>query len=350
MAKANKKILVTGGAGYIGSHSVIELINAGYTPIVVDNLSNAHNTVFTGLNNILGFDVTHYNVNCNDHSILSHIFKKEETIVGAIHFASHKSVGESVKLPLQYYKNNIQSLITLIEVMMENEVYNLVFSSSCAVYGDAEKLPVTEESRVVAPKSPYGNTKKICEEILQDHANSGTHFRSIALRYFNPIGAHESGEIGEYPLGAPANILPIITQAAAGVRKGFTVFGADYATPDGTCVRDFIHITDLAKAHVKALELLENKEGQTYFDTFNIGTGKGYSILELINAFERITGLRLNYTIGPRREGDIEKMYAGVDKATRTLGWKAEKTLDEAISDAWRWQMKIVEMAKKNIF
>lgn len=349
MTREFKKILVTGGAGYIGSHTVVELINAGYFPIIVDNLSNAHNTVFTGLRNILGFDVRHYNVDCNDQTILSHIFRKEKNIIGAIHFASHKSVSESVKLPLQYYKNNLQSLITLIEVMVENGVHNLVFSSSCAVYGDAENLPVTEESPIVTPKSPYGNTKKICEEILEDFSKSGAAFRSIALRYFNPIGAHESGEIGEYPLGPPANILPIITQTAANIRESFTVYGSDYETPDGTCVRDFIHITDLAKAHVKALGLLETEDRSTYFNTFNIGTGKGYSVLDLIHAFERITGVKLNYSLGPRREGDIEKMYAGVEKAYEILGWKAEKTLDESITDAWRWQKKIVEMTENNI-
>jgi UDP-glucose 4-epimerase len=335
------KILVTGGAGFIGSHTIVELDQAGYEPIIIDDFSNSAPSALEGIKQIIGKEVTHYQADCNDLSALRQIFREHE-IGGVIHFAASKAVGESVKLPLKYYENNLGSLIQLIKVMLENGRTNLVFSSSCTVYGQPEKLPVNEGSPILPAESPYGNTKQIGEEIIADTVKSGASLKSLALRYFNPIGAHPSASIGELPIGTPGNLVPFITQTAAGLRDQITVFGKDYPTPDGTCIRDYIHVVDLAKAHVKALELLFEQKADNYYDFFNIGTGQGASVLEVIHTFEEVSGVKLNYRFGERRGGDIEQIYAEVDKATNGLGWKAEKSLREGLADAWRWQEKLI--------
>ncbi|GAB3825833.1 UDP-glucose 4-epimerase GalE [Pontibacter rugosus] len=291
-----EKILVTGGAGYIGSHTVVELVEAGYAPVIIDNFSNSEESALNGIAAILGHDITCHRVDCTDAAALRKVFEAEENISGVIHFAAYKAVGESVEQPLKYYHNNVGSLVTLLQVMGEFNVTNLVFSSSCTVYGIPEQLPVTEQTPVQKANSPYGNTKKICEEILTDLANSGSSIKSIALRYFNPIGAHPSAKIGELPLGVPSNLVPFITQTAAGIRQQLTVFGNDYDTPDGTNIRDYVHVVDLAKAHVVAVErMLAGKVADIEF--FNVGTGQGNTVLEAIHAFERATGEKLNYKI-----------------------------------------------------
>lgn len=331
-----QNILVTGGAGYIGSHTVVELHNAGYNPIIVDNLSNSRKSVLTGLKNITGKDFTFYQIDCNDKDAFRQVFKAHE-ISGVIHFAAYKAVGESVAKPLEYYENNVGSLMTLIRLMKEEGVEKLIFSSSCTVYGQPDQLPVTEQSPKKTAESPYGNTKQVCEEIIEDTSISDKSFRAIALRYFNPVGAHPSSEIGELPLGVPNNLVPFITQTAAGWREQLTVFGDDYDTEDGSCVRDYIHVVDLAKAHVKSLEYL-TKHANLSFDIFNIGTGKGNTVLEIVNTFEEVSGVKLNYRIGERRSGDIEKIYADVTKSSETLGWKTEKSLKDSLKDSWNWQ------------
>jgi UDP-glucose 4-epimerase len=334
-----KNILVTGGAGYIGSHTVVELHNAGYNPIIVDNLSNSSITVLQGLKNITGKDFSFYQLDCNDKEALREVFK-ENKIDGIIHFAAFKAVGESVQKPLEYYENNVGSLMTLIRLMKEENVGQLIFSSSCTVYGQPDQLPVTEKSPKKVAESPYGNTKQVCEEIIEDTTISDKNFRAIALRYFNPIGAHPTSEIGELPLGIPNNLVPFITQTAAGWREQLTIFGSDYDTPDGTCVRDYIHVVDLAKAHVKSLEYL-NANSQISFDIFNLGTGNGNTVLEIVNSFEKVTGVKLNYRIGERRSGDIEKVYADVTKSSSVLGWKTENPLDASLGDSWNWQLRL---------
>ncbi|KYG83980.1 UDP-glucose 4-epimerase [Roseivirga seohaensis] len=331
-----QNILVTGGAGYIGSHTVVELHNAGYNPIIVDNLSNSRKSVLTGLKNITGKDFTFYQIDCNDKDAFRQVFKAHE-ISGVIHFAAYKAVGESVAKPLEYYENNVGSLMTLIRLMKEEGVEKLIFSSSCTVYGQPDQLPVTEQSPKKTAESPYGNTKQVCEEVIEDTSISDKSFRAIALRYFNPVGAHPSSEIGELPLGIPNNLVPFITQTAAGWREQLTVFGDDYDTEDGSCVRDYIHVVDLAKAHVKSLEYL-TKHANLSFDIFNIGTGKGNTVLEIVNTFEEVSGVKLNYRIGERRGGDIEKIYADVTKSSETLGWKTEKSLKDSLTDSWNWQ------------
>lgn len=331
-----QNILVTGGAGYIGSHTVVELHNAGYNPIIVDNLSNSRKSVLTGLKNITGKDFTFYQIDCNDKDAFRQVFKAHE-ISGVIHFAAYKAVGESVAKPLEYYENNVGSLMTLIRLMKEEGVEKLIFSSSCTVYGQPDQLPVTEQSPKKTAESPYGNTKQVCEEIIEDTSISDKSFRAIALRYFNPVGAHPSSEIGELPLGVPNNLVPFITQTAAGWREQLTVFGDDYDTEDGSCIRDYIHVVDLAKAHVKSLEYL-TKHANLSFDIFNIGTGKGNTVLEIVNTFEEVSGVKLNYRIGERRSGDIEKIYADVTKSSETLGWKTEKSLKDSLKDSWNWQ------------
>jgi len=337
---ANEKILVTGGAGYIGSHTVVELVQAGYEPVIVDNFSNSEESALQGIAAILGREVPCHRVDCTDAEALRKVFEQEQNIAGVIHFAAYKAVGESVSEPLKYYHNNVGSLVTLLQVMQEFNIFNLVFSSSCTVYGIPEKLPVTEQTPVQKANSPYGNTKKICEEILTDLASSGSSMKSIALRYFNPIGAHPSAKIGELPLGVPSNLVPFITQTAAGIRKELTIFGNDYDTPDGTNVRDYVHVVDLAKAHVVAVErLLQNKVPDLEF--FNVGTGRGNTVLEAVQAFERATGQKLNYKIGPRRAGDVPKIYADVTKATQELGFKTTSTLEEAMKSAWDWQLSL---------
>jgi UDP-glucose 4-epimerase len=334
------KILVTGGAGFIGSHTVVELHQSGFEPIIIDNFSNSEEKVLSRLESIIGKPVVCYNADCNDEAALRQVFEKEK-IDGVIHFAASKAVGESVEKPLMYYQNNLGSTLLMLKTMQEFGVKNFVFSSSCTVYGQPDILPVTEETPRQEAASPYGNTKRICEDIIRDVVISNAALKAISLRYFNPIGAHASAEIGELPRGVPSNLVPYLTQAAAGLRDKLTVFGDDYNTPDGTCIRDFIHVVDLAKAHVKALELLAKTEGNNYYDVFNVGTGEGVSVLRLIQTFEKVNNLKLNYAIGPRRAGDIEQIYAQVDKSQQVMGWRAEKTLEESLIDAWHWQQKL---------
>jgi len=334
------KILVTGGVGFIGSHTVIELDRAGFEPVIIDNLYNSNLDVLKGIKSITGKDFPFYQIDCNDVEKVRSLFEKEK-FDGVIHFAAYKAVGESVEKPLNYYENNLISLLVLLRIMKEFDVTKFVFSSSCTVYGQPESIPVTEFTPRQPATSPYGNTKAIAEDIIRDHVHSGAGIKALCLRYFNPIGAHESSLIGELPNGVPSNLVPFITQTAAGLRKSLTVFGNDYDTPDGTCIRDFIHVVDLAKAHVKALELLDEQTEENYYDVFNVGTGKGYTVLDLINTFEEVSGVKLNYNIGPRRPGDVEKIYAQSDKVNSVMKWKAEKTMAEALLDAWNWQLKI---------
>lgn len=334
------KILVTGGAGFIGSHTVVELHNAGFEPVIIDNLYNSNLNVLEGIKKITGKTFPFYEIDCNDADKVRALFEKEK-FDGVIHFAAYKAVGESVEKPLNYYENNLISLMVLLRAMKEFNVDKFVFSSSCTVYGQPEKLPVTESTPRLPANSPYGNTKAIAEDIIRDHVHSGPGIKAISLRYFNPIGAHETSLIGELPNGVPSNLVPFITQTAAGLRKSLTVFGNDYNTPDGTCIRDFIHVVDLAKAHVKALDLLESQTDTNYYDVFNVGTGEGYTVLQLINTFEEVNGVKLNYTIGPRREGDVEKIYAQSDKVNNVMKWRAEKTMADALRDAWNWQLKL---------
>ncbi len=334
------KILVTGGAGFIGSHTVVELHNAGFEPVIIDNLYNSNLDVLEGIKKITGKTFPFYEIDCNDANKVRALFEKEK-FDGVIHFAAYKAVGESVEKPLNYYENNLISLLVLLRTMKEFNVDKFVFSSSCTVYGQPEKLPVTESTPRLPANSPYGNTKAIAEDIIRDHVHSGPGIKAISLRYFNPIGAHETSLIGELPNGVPSNLVPFITQTAAGLRKSLTVFGNDYNTPDGTCIRDFIHVVDLAKAHVKALDLLESQTDTNYYDVFNVGTGEGYTVLQLINTFEEVNGVKLNYTIGPRREGDVEQIYAQSDKVNNVMKWRAEKTMADALRDAWNWQLKL---------
>lgn len=333
------KILVTGGAGFIGSHTVVELLNAGYSPVIIDDLSNSDKSVLQGLKNITGVDLPFYEGDCNDRDLLRKVISAEG-IEGVIHFAAFKAVGESVEQPLKYYRNNVGSLVTLLEVLSELKIKNLVFSSSCTVYGQPDIVPVSESTPRKPAESPYGNTKTIGEDILRDTIKSNAALSIISLRYFNPIGAHPSAEIGELPTGVPNNLVPYITQTAIGIRKKLTVFGNDYNTKDGSNVRDFIHVVDLAKAHVSALNLLKKSEAP-FYDVFNVGTGTGNSVLEIIETFERVNDLKLNYEIGPRRSGDVEQIYGNVDKARDVMGWQVEKTLEDSLRDAWAWEKKI---------
>lgn len=332
-------ILVTGGAGFIGSHTVVELFNAGHTPVIIDNFDNSEKTALQGIKNILGKEVRHYEEDCRNQAAVEEIMKSEH-IDGVIHFAAHKAVGESVQDPIKYYENNLTSMLTLLKAMRNQGVKNLVFSSSCTVYGEPDIIPVTEETPRKPATSPYGNTKAMCEDFLRDTIASGEDMRLLALRYFNPVGAHPSAEIGELPTGVPSNLVPFITQTAAGIRKKLTVFGNDYSTIDGTNIRDFIHVVDLAKAHVAAFELLATKD-EAYYDVFNVGTGEGNTVLQLITTFERVNDLKLNYELGPRRSGDVEKIYGDVTKAAELMHWKTEKTLDDSMRDAWRWEKKV---------
>ncbi|SNS26765.1 UDP-galactose 4-epimerase [Belliella buryatensis] len=334
-----KNILITGGAGYIGSHTAVALINSGFEPIIIDNFSNSEKSVLKGLKNILGREVKTYEGDCNDRTLMESIFS-ENQISGVIHFAASKAVGESTQIPLAYYANNIGSLLVILEVMQEHGVKNLVFSSSCTVYGQPDELPVLEGTPRKEAESPYGNTKKICEDILHDYIKSKASARIISLRYFNPIGAHPSSEIGELPLGVPANLIPFVTQTAVGIREKLTVFGDDYDTKDGTCVRDYIHVLDLADAHVKSLEYLE-KQSDCFIDTFNVGTGQGNTVLEVINTFEKVSERKLNYQIGPRRAGDIEKVWANTNKVNTVLGWSAQYNLEDSLRDSWNWQKRL---------
>jgi UDP-glucose 4-epimerase len=331
-----RKIIVTGGAGYIGSHTIVELYNAGYEPIIVDDFSNSEPVILEGLEKLTGAELKCFKVNCASMEEFREVFKEEGAIYGVIHFAAYKAVGESYKQPLKYYDNNLKSTINLLKLIVEYKVNRLVFSSSCTVYGQPDKLPVNEESPFKPAQSPYGNTKRICEEMMMDAAKVTEELKIVSLRYFNPIGAHPSGLIGELPRGIPNNLLPYIFQVATGVRESLTVFGHDYHTPDGTCLRDYIHVVDLAKAHIRALGFINDSPHK--YIAFNLGVGKGISVLEIINAFEKISGSKIKYTFGPRREGDIQEIYADPAKANKVLGWRAELDLETAIKDGLNFQ------------
>lgn len=336
-----KKILVTGGAGYIGSHTTVELINAGYEPVVIDNFIYSDGALISGIEKITGKKVNFHKGDCRDKNFLTSLFKTQGPIDGVIHFAALKSVGESVQKPLLYHQNNIESLLTLLEVMKEFGVKDFIFSSSCTVYGQPDHIPVNESAPFKRAESPYGATKQICERILEDSYVNG--FRVVSLRYFNPIGAHKTSLLGEVQFGNPNNLVPYITQTAAKWREKLTIFGGDYNTKDGTCLRDYIHVTDLAIAHLQALKFLDNQLATTLCEAFNVGTGEGVSVLELVKGFIRATGVDVPYTIGPRRSGDVEKVFADPKKANSVLGWNAALSIDQALSDAWNWQKKLTK-------
>ena len=325
-----RKILVTGGAGYIGSHTVVELTAAGYTPIIVDNLCNTSTQNIEGIEKIIGNKIKWHNIDCTDKKAMDKVFSEEGTIEGAIHFAAYKAVEESVQNPQKYYDNNMGSLKVLLECMRKNKVKNIIFSSSCTVYGMPDILPVDENAPFKKAESPYGETKQICEGMLKDDTCN-----SVALRYFNPIGSHSSSLIGDCSADKPSNLVPIITEVAIGKREKITVFGDDYNTPDGTCIRDYIHVVDLAKSHVLAMDFLINNPGK---HAFNVGTGIGVSVLDAVKAFEKTNNLSINYSIGPRRDGDIEQIYANGSLVKAKLGWEAKETLEQAMKSAWEWE------------
>lgn len=335
----SEKILVTGGTGFIGSHTVVELQNAGFEVVIIDDLSNSQAEVIDNIERITGKRPHFAEMNLCDNNELEKFLEKHNDIVATIHFAAHKAVGESVEEPLKYYHNNLLSLINLLNSIKNKKLgKNFVFSSSCTVYGEPDKLPVTEKAPIKKANSPYGNTKQIAEEIIKDTINSKSDLKCIALRYFNPIGSHDSALIGELPLGVPNNLIPFITQTAIGIRKELSVFGDDYNTSDGSCIRDYIHVVDLAKAHVISIKRLLNEKNKSNFEFFNIGTGKGSSVLEVINTFEKISKQKLNYKIVKRRAGDVEKVYADTNFANRELGWKAERGLEDMLITAWNWE------------
>ncbi|MBF0577245.1 UDP-glucose 4-epimerase GalE [Dysgonomonas sp. GY617] len=338
-----KKILVTGGTGYIGSHTAVELQNAGYEVVIVDNLSNSTADSIDGIERITGIRPAFEKIDCNDEEALRKVFAKYSPISGIIHFAASKAVGESVQKPLLYYKNNLVSLINLLELMPEFNVKGIVFSSSCTVYGEPDVNPIDETAPIKPAASPYGNTKQINEEIIQDFVTSGANIKSIILRYFNPVGAHPTAELGELPNGVPQNLVPFITQTAMGIRKELSVFGDDYDTPDGSCVRDFINVVDLAKAHVVAIDRMLQDKSPDKVEIFNLGTGNGVSVLELINIFEKVSGTKVNYKIVDRRVGDIVKIWAEPSKANNVLGWTAKETIEDTMASAWKWQQKLRE-------
>ena len=340
LKKETMKILVTGGLGFIGSHTVVELQNEGYEVIVVDNLSNTSLDVLDGIQNITGKVPAFEKLDLREKEKVQYFFKRHNDISGVIHFAASKAVGESVENPLLYYENNINALVYVLQELQQKPEANFIFSSSCTVYGQAETMPITENASIQTAMSPYGNTKQIGEEIITDTAKV-TNINAILLRYFNPIGAHPSTEIGELPIGVPQNLVPFITQTGFGLRKELSVYGDDYPTPDGTAIRDYIHVVDLAKAHVIALQRLLNKKNTAKVETFNLGTGTGSSVLEVIHTFEKVSGKKLPYKIVGRREGDITSAYANTDKANDVLGWKAQSTLEEAMASAWKWEQKI---------
>jgi UDP-glucose 4-epimerase len=334
------KILVTGGLGFIGSHTVVELQNEGFEVVVIDDLSNSSVEVLDGIEAITGKKPEFEKIDLRDKEAVQNFFKKHEDVSGVIHFAASKAVGESVKNPLLYYENNLGSLVYILQELQKRDSANFIFSSSCTVYGQAESMPISEESPIQPALSPYGNTKQIGEEIIRDVANI-SNIKAILLRYFNPVGAHPSANIGELPLGVPQNLVPFITQTAIGLREELSVFGDDYPTPDGTCVRDYIHVVDLSKAHVTALKRLAENKNSDKIEVFNLGTGKGKSVLEVIHAFEAASGKKLNYKIVPKREGDITEAYADTTKANNILGWKAELSLEDALASAWKWEQKV---------
>lgn len=337
------KILVTGGTGYIGSHTVVELQAAGYDVVIIDNLSNSNKEVLDGIEKISGKRPAFVEADCTDMAALTKLFDENPGINGIINFAASKAVGESVEKPLLYYKNNLVTLINLLELMPKYGTKGFVFSSSCTVYGEPDVNPVDETAPTKKATSPYGNTKQISEEIITDYINSGTPIKSILLRYFNPVGAHPSAEIGELPNGVPQNLIPYLTQTAIGIRKELSVFGDDYDTPDGSCIRDFINVVDLAKAHVKALERMLEDKSDEHLEIFNLGTGVGLSVLELINAFETATGVKVPHKIVGRRKGDIEKVWANPERANKVLGWKATTSIEDTMRSAWNWQLKLRE-------
>lgn len=341
------KILVTGGTGYIGSHTVVELQKEGFEVIIVDNLSNSNIEVLNGIEKITGIRPAFENIDCVDYVSMDRMFEKYNNVEAIIHFAASKAVGESVEKPLLYYRNNLVSLINLLQLMPIHKVRNFVFSSSCTVYGQPDILPVTEDAPIKSALSPYGNTKQIGEEIIRDtiYANSG--LNSIILRYFNPVGAHASAEIGELPNGVPNNLMPFVTQTAIGMRKQLQVFGDDYNTPDGSCIRDYIHVVDLAKAHVVAVKRLLESKSKKNVEIFNLGTGRGLSVLEIIETFERVNGVKVAHKIVGRREGDIEKVWADPSYANNELGWKATETLEETLRSAWAWEQNLAKRASE---
>jgi UDP-glucose 4-epimerase len=334
------KIIVTGGLGFIGSHTVVELQNEGFEVVAIDNLSNSSESVLDGIFNITGKKPIFEKLDLREKSAVQDFFARHNDVAGVIHFAASKAVGESVENPLLYYENNLNALVYVLQELTKLDKANFIFSSSCTVYGQAEKMPITENASIQTAMSPYGNTKQIGEEIITDVAKV-TNVNSILLRYFNPIGSHPTAEIGELPLGVPQNLVPFITQTALGLREKLSVFGDDYPTLDGTAVRDYIHVVDLAKAHVVALKRLLDKKNLEKVETFNLGTGTGSSVLEVITAFEKVSEKKLNYQIVGRREGDITEAYANTDKANNVLGWKAQSTLEESLASAWKWEQKI---------
>jgi len=335
------KILVTGGLGFIGSHTVVELQNEGFDVVIIDNQSNSSIDVIDGIEVITGIKPEFINLDLKVKSDVEHFFNTHSDIAGVIHFAASKAVSESVNNPLMYYENNISTLVYLLQEIKQLNQQNFIFSSSCTVYGQADELPITENAPIKPAESPYGNTKQIGEEIICETCKVNKKLNSIALRYFNPIGAHPSTEIGELPIGIPQNLVPFITQTGIGMREQLSVFGGDYPTPDGTCIRDYIHVVDLAKAHVVALQRLLGNKNESNYEVFNLGTGKGSSVLEVIQSFESVTGEKLKYQIVGRREGDIISAYAETSKANKVLGWKTELTLDDAMASAWKWEQKI---------
>jgi|SRR5688572_856922 len=344
---AKSKILVTGGAGFIGSHTVVELIAKGYEVIIADDFSNAHREVINSLGAITGVQPDCVTIDlCN--GVDTHQLFQQHKPDAVIHFAAKKLVGESVENPLLYYHNNLVSLINVIESALTTGCVNFVFSSSCTVYGQPDKLPVDENAPLKKPESPYGNTKQVSEQILNDVTQSSK-LNVISLRYFNPVGAHESALIGEYPLGTPSNLMPILTQTAIGKRDSFNVFGNDYNTPDGSCIRDYIHVTDLANAHVVAIDRLLGQKNQNKFEVFNLGTGTGVSVFEIIHSFEKVNNVKLNYKVTARRQGDVEQVWADTSLANRILGWKAERNLDQMVASAWAWEKMLHENEKKHV-
>lgn len=337
------KILVTGGTGYIGSHTVVELQNAGYEVVIIDNLSNSDKNVLDGIERITGIRPAFVEADCTDMKALRNLFETHKGINGIINFAASKAVGESVQKPLLYYRNNLNTLVNLLELMPEFGTKGIVFSSSCTVYGEPDENPVTEKAPIKKATSPYGNTKQISEEIITDYVTSGAPIKSVILRYFNPVGAHPSAEIGELPNGVPQNLIPFLTQTAIGIRKELSVFGNDYNTPDGSCIRDFINVVDLAKAHVTAMERMLEDKSDDKVEIFNLGTGVGLSVLQLINAFESATGVKVPHKIVGRRAGDIEKVWANPEKANKVLGWTATTPIGDTMRSAWNWQKRLRE-------
>jgi UDP-glucose 4-epimerase len=331
-----QKVLVTGGVGYIGSHTVVELISAGFEPVIIDNFSNSEPWILDRIEEITGVKPVLYEGDCTDVDFVDSVFKAEKTIVSVVHFAGFKAVGESVENPLKYYKNNVGSTVAVLEAMARNDVTHFVFSSSATVYGEPDTNPIVETAPRKKALSPYGATKAVCEDVIEDAAKS-SQLKAVSLRYFNPIGAHASGKIGELPKGVPNNLVPFITQTVAGIREQLTIFGTDYPTPDGSCIRDFIHVVDLARAHIAALRFLETKE-DSFYDVFNVGTGKGTSVLELIRSFENANQVTVPHVIGTRRKGDIAEYYADPSKIATVMAWKSEYTIDTSLQDSWRWQ------------